>query len=632
MKKIIFSFVVALLCFGGYSPINFAKADNIPTISNVSVSTRVDGATVTWTTNVPTDSSVSYTDLVTANSYLKNDTIFTTNHSVSLSGLIASRSYKYSVAGKDLGGYNVTSSDDQLFTTLTSTSTSTGSANVIPTISNVNAVAGVDGATVTWTTNVPTNSSVDYTDLVTAVRLTKSDNSLTTNHSALISGLEASRSYEYSIFGKDANGFVASALEQIFTTKAKVAVNEIPFISNIKVVTRTNEAIVTWNTSVPASSIVRYVDQVMNISSTKTDNSLATNHSVVVSELTASRDYKFYISSKDANDYLMTSSFDGTIVKTLNGNVLDSIPTISNVSVSARVDGATVTWTTNVPTDSSVSYTDLATANSYLKSDAVLAINHSISLSGLAASHSYKYSVSGKDSNGYNVTSSDDQRFTTKEINNNGLSKNLDDSDSAVSINTINFTTQANSLNDGKIDQLLSEINSLKNAIAEQANQIKYLSTLLKGTNISADAQNTLNNFITYGSDINTKKLGAGERAAVIASYKSAFDKLPTTEAELTDVVKIANGRWPSITSADAEAQAKIQFKKIYQREADMNNANDNAAITIMAYGLRQKAENRNLNSEANGIKTFKAIYGHTPKTTDEWNIMQAITYSGASR
>ncbi|MDP2708995.1 MAG: hypothetical protein Q8O93_03035, partial [bacterium] len=104
------------------------------------------------------------------------------------------------------------------------------------------------------------------------------------------------------------------------------------------------------------------------------------------------------------------------------------------------------------------------------------------------------------------------------------------------------------------------------------------------------------------------------------------------TEAELTDVIKIANGRFPSLTSDLSEKLAKEQFIKIYKRIADLNDAKDNAAIKVMAYGLRQKAENRNLNSEKNGIKIFKAIYGYTPKTTEEWNIMQAITYSGAIR
>ena len=63
-----------------------------------------------------------------------------------------------------------------------------------------------------------------------------------------------------------------------------------------------------------------------------------------------------------------------------------------------------------------------------------------------------------------------------------------------------------------------------------------------------------------------------------------------------------------------------------------MNNANDNAAVTVMAYGLRQKAENRNLESERNGINIFKNIYGYTPSSTEDWNIMQAITYSGSAR
>ena len=144
--------------------------------------------------------------------------------------------------------------------------------------------------------------------------------------------------------------------------------------------------------------------------------------------------------------------------------------------------------------------------------------------------------------------------------------------------------------------------------------------------------QSAIKTFIAYGVDNNTKKLGEGERAAVINSYKSAFDKLPETEAELADVIKIANGRFPSITNNQAEKRAKDQFIKIYKRVADMNNPNDSAAIKIMAYGLKQKAENRNLNSEKAGINSFKNIFGHIPALTDDWNIMQTITYSGAKR
>jgi hypothetical protein len=142
----------------------------------------------------------------------------------------------------------------------------------------------------------------------------------------------------------------------------------------------------------------------------------------------------------------------------------------------------------------------------------------------------------------------------------------------------------------------------------------------------------TIDNFIDNGVDQNTIKLGRGERMAVISSYQVAFGRMPENDMEINDLIKIANGRWPSITSANAENNAKAWFRNIYKREANMNNANDNAAVTIMAYGLRQRAENRNLNSESAGLKTFRAIYNRVPQSTQDWNILQAITYSGATR
>jgi hypothetical protein len=141
-----------------------------------------------------------------------------------------------------------------------------------------------------------------------------------------------------------------------------------------------------------------------------------------------------------------------------------------------------------------------------------------------------------------------------------------------------------------------------------------------------------LDTFISVGVDENSIRLGEGERAAVLKSYTAAFAELPKNEEEFNDVIKISNGRWPSRTSVSAENRAKLDFQKIYKRSPNMDNKNDQAAITIMAYGLRQRAENRNLASEAAALKTFNNIYKHNPITTEEWNILQAITYSGATR
>ncbi|MDO9399706.1 MAG: hypothetical protein Q7T79_03435, partial [bacterium] len=195
------------------------------------------------------------------------------------------------------------------------------------------------------------------------------------------------------------------------------------------------------------------------------------------------------------------------------------------------------------------------------------------------------------------------------------------------------INANANRLHNNQFETILSELKQLRDKIKEQATELKYLRNLTAGVKeLTQSAKDAINNFITYGVDSNTQKLGAGERAAVINSYKFAFDKLPETEAELTDVIKIANGRFPGITNDKAEKRAKDQFVKIYKRIPDLNDNKDNAAIKVMAYGLRQKAENRNLNSEKTGIKTFKSIYNYTPKTTEDWNAMQAITYSGSAR
>lgn len=184
-----------------------------------------------------------------------------------------------------------------------------------------------------------------------------------------------------------------------------------------------------------------------------------------------------------------------------------------------------------------------------------------------------------------------------------------------------------------KISDILDGLKEVRDLAKERRAEMRYLRSLVKGVQgLAQSIQSSLKSFIAYGVDDSTKKLGEGERAAVLNSYKDAFDKLPQSAAELADAIKIANGRWPSERNAKAEDGAKERFKEIYRREADMSNNKDDAAVTIMAYGLRQKAENRKLESERKGLDIFKGIFKHLPLTTEDWNTLQAITYSGASR
>ena len=191
-----------------------------------------------------------------------------------------------------------------------------------------------------------------------------------------------------------------------------------------------------------------------------------------------------------------------------------------------------------------------------------------------------------------------------------------------------NIATEAGIMNNNQA-ALLVHLGISANTATEQAGLTKYKTILGLDKTISGDEKLTINDFIVYGTN-GTHRLGAGERAAVINSYYQAYGRLPNSEAEWSDVLKIASGRWPSERSATAEAQAKIEFKKVYARSAVMTNNIDENAIMVIAYGLLPLE--RNLNSEKVAIKTFRWVYGHAPVSALAWNIVRAIAYSGATR
>jgi hypothetical protein len=208
-----------------------------------------------------------------------------------------------------------------------------------------------------------------------------------------------------------------------------------------------------------------------------------------------------------------------------------------------------------------------------------------------------------------------------------------EDNDKNDDNNVVRMREKAGLLLRNQIQNVLTSINETRNQIKEKNVDQKQLKKLEKEMmKVSKTIKKSINTFVAYGVDDNTKRLGEGERAAVIYSYKEAYEKLPETEEELTDVIKISNGRWPGRMSEKAENKAKERFREIYKRELRESNPHDMSAMKIMAYGLKQRAENRNLESEKQGIKIFKDIFGHLPESTEDWNAMQAITYSGATR
>ncbi len=191
------------------------------------------------------------------------------------------------------------------------------------------------------------------------------------------------------------------------------------------------------------------------------------------------------------------------------------------------------------------------------------------------------------------------------------------------------MTIDAEIVVSGDVNQVTAEMGVARDTETEATYNETIVEKIVAGAGITAAVRNTINNFVAYGTK-STKVLGAGERAGVVNSFQSAFNKLPTTTADWNDVMKIANGRWPDQRSEQAESDATATFKKIYLRDPDRTYPHDDAAVTVMAYGLRPA--DRNLNSERAAIGIFKDIYGYNPTSATDWDAVRAIAYSGAIR
>lgn len=75
-------------------------------------------------------------------------------------------------------------------------------------------------ATITWTTNVPTTGVINY-GLTTSLVGTTVDNSLTTTHTAVLSGLNKASKYYYKITATNSSGLTVTTPVSTFRTMSK---------------------------------------------------------------------------------------------------------------------------------------------------------------------------------------------------------------------------------------------------------------------------------------------------------------------------------------------------------------------------------------------------------------------------
>ncbi len=292
-------------------------------ISNLKISDiHADSALVSWQTTQDMASIVNYGKTTEYGATLAAGG--GTSHSIRLTGLDNSSTYHLKITGNDSAG-NLVQSDDYSFETL-----------AFPKISNPTFEQVTDqpssGLRVSWDTNVPASSQIQYQDAAGVVQ-TVSDYQLITQHEMILSGLKDKTSYRVVVRGRDGLGNEAVPVSQDVTT---VADTRPPAISQITTenssegygVSTESQLIVSWTTDEPATSQVEYEEggngRNLNLA-TQEDTSLVTSHAVIISHLKSSTPYYFRIVTKDASQNEAKSEVRSALTGQARPSVLDLI-------------------------------------------------------------------------------------------------------------------------------------------------------------------------------------------------------------------------------------------------------------------------------------------------------------------
>jgi hypothetical protein len=170
---------------------------------------------VTWDTNIPTNSIVSYGKVTTTGTLTQSQEL-KTSHELVIRGLEDNSEYFLVAQGRDSNG-NIAVSDKQVFKTALDTRSPLVSDVVIePTIRGTGAEARGQ-IVVSWKTDEPSTSQVAFAEGSSAVTFnnrTAEDAQLTTEHLVIISDLAPSKVYSIKPISRDKSGNASVAQSQ----------------------------------------------------------------------------------------------------------------------------------------------------------------------------------------------------------------------------------------------------------------------------------------------------------------------------------------------------------------------------------------------------------------------------------
>jgi hypothetical protein len=164
------------------------------------------------------------------------------------------------------------------------------------------------GATITWVTNKPADSQIEYGTTTGYGQTTARNPALDTNHSVQLAGLSANTTYYFRIASRDAGNNLGLSQGLSFATLLPPDTIP-PVISEVAASKITAfEATISWMTDEPAISYLEYGRTLSYGNQTTLDSSFVTPHSRTLSGLAPGILYNYRIKSRDAEGNVATSS------------------------------------------------------------------------------------------------------------------------------------------------------------------------------------------------------------------------------------------------------------------------------------------------------------------------------------
>lgn len=190
----------------------------------------------------------------------------------------------------------------------TPSSASGGADTTPPTISSTNVVTTPTTATITWITNEPSNTQIEYGLTSGLGSATTLNNSMVNNHSQQITGLTASTTYYYRVRSADASGNVGYGPPISTFTTGSTADTTPPVVSSRVATPISDGAVITWNTNEPSNRQIEYGPTDGFGFLTTLQSNMLQSHSVTLTGLSSNTTYHYRILTRDAAGNLTTTS------------------------------------------------------------------------------------------------------------------------------------------------------------------------------------------------------------------------------------------------------------------------------------------------------------------------------------